>query len=335
MKAALTCVALSLATFAHAQDLPDGTVDVYFEPQSVEGQLRSCSLVFTALVRDFTTQRGTQYIVNGSLAVRKMDEKDRFMLSGKLGTRPFMAQNAWEPPAYFFFATANRSTAGHAVIADSETRGYKLMIAPMNTEVIQFLKELGAAGSSSRGLTAREVPKTCGRRSRSMLRSSATPMGGASRSSMRRPAQTSSLASQSCSSRIQLCFLMAAWGGVTVRDLINSPRSKSMPHFLLVLAVVWGVLCLLALGKPSAPKNDNVFTRVVIFMAFAPAVTASGQQGGLPASVASRSTRKRCVWRRSSPSSPEQHEARVLRAFLRVGLACAGASVLGGRLGVA
>jgi hypothetical protein len=154
MKLALTVALLLACAPLQAQDMPDGTVDVYFQQLSSDGKLDGCSLVFTSLVRDFATQRGTQFIVNGSIAIRKLGP-EQLMLTGKLGTRPFLAQNEWQPPAHFFFATSNRSTAGRAKIADSDTPGYKLLLAPMDTELIRFLEELGKSGQFTAGFNRR------------------------------------------------------------------------------------------------------------------------------------------------------------------------------------
>jgi len=150
MKIALTLALLFACFRAFAQDMPDGTVDVYYQPQSADGQLNSCMLVFTSLVRDHATMKGAQVIVNGSIAIRKIGA-ERLMFTGKLGTRPFSAQNQWQAPAHFFFATANRSTAGLAKIADAESPGYKLLIAPMGDEIIQFLEEMGRSGEFTVG----------------------------------------------------------------------------------------------------------------------------------------------------------------------------------------
>ena len=154
MKIAVTLALILACLPAFAQDMLDGTVDVYYQPQSADGILNSCMLVFTSLVRDQATLKGAQVIVNGSIAIRKIGA-ERLMFSGKLGTRPLLAQNQWQAPAHFFFATANRSTAGLAKIADAETPGYKLLIAPMEDEMIKFLDEMGRSGEFTVGFNRR------------------------------------------------------------------------------------------------------------------------------------------------------------------------------------
>jgi hypothetical protein len=154
MKTALAFALLLACAPLQAQDIPDGTVDVYFQQLSSDGKLDGCSLVFTSLIRDYATQRGAQIIVNGSIAIRKLGP-EQLMFTGKLGTRPFLAQNEWQAPAHFFFATSNRSTAGRAKIAASDTPGYKLLLAPIDAELIGFLEELGKSGQFTAGFNRR------------------------------------------------------------------------------------------------------------------------------------------------------------------------------------
>lgn len=155
MKRVFALALLAASCSIQAQDFPDGTVDVYFQPVSSDGKLDGCSLVFTSLVRDYATQRGAQVIVNGSVAIRKL-QGDNLFFSGKLGTRLFSSQNQWQAPAHFFFSTANRSTAGVAKIAESDTPGYKLLLAPMGTELIKLLGEMGESGQFTAGFNRRD-----------------------------------------------------------------------------------------------------------------------------------------------------------------------------------
>jgi hypothetical protein len=153
MKSLLLLLLLACVT-AFAEDVPDGPIDAYFQQGSSDGKLESCSIVFTSVTRDFATQKGARVIVNGSFALRKV-EPERIFVSGKLGTRIFPTGAAWEEPAHFFFATANRSTAGRAKMAASDTAGYKLLIAALDNEMAEFVNEMLASGQFTVGFNRR------------------------------------------------------------------------------------------------------------------------------------------------------------------------------------
>jgi hypothetical protein len=153
-KAAL---ALLLPCSIGAQTLDNGTVDVYFQPVTAQGRAEGCSLVFTSLERDFQYLQGQQVVLNGSIAIRVIDGND-LMFTGKLGTRPFVggSPGKWDAPAHFYFATRNGTTAGHAVIADSDTEGYKLLIGRVsNDNVMKLLKEMGETQTFTVGFNRR------------------------------------------------------------------------------------------------------------------------------------------------------------------------------------
>lgn len=149
----LAAMLLLLPICAGAQALDDGTVDVYFQQITRQGELEGCSLVFTALTKDHAYYRGRQVIMNGSLAVRTLSGKE-LLFTGKLGTRQWLLNgpSAWEPPVHFHFATKNGSTAKHAKVAESDTEGYRLLIGPAAVpEVATLLEEIAETGEFSVG----------------------------------------------------------------------------------------------------------------------------------------------------------------------------------------
>lgn len=126
------CIALIGSIFsyssAQSQEIPDGTIDVYFQQLSRGGILEGCSLVFTTSARDTANLKGAQVIMNGSIAIRNLQDA-RLSFTGKLGIKQVDKSNAkWEAPNHFFFSTANGSTAETAKIIESDTDGYRLLI---------------------------------------------------------------------------------------------------------------------------------------------------------------------------------------------------------------
>lgn len=138
---------------AGAQALDDGTVDVYFQQITRQGESEGCSIVFTALTRDHAYQSGAQVIMNGSLAVRTLNDS-RLMFAGKLGTRQWRAAGPgpWEAPVHFHFSTKNGSTAKHAKVAQSDTEGYKLLIgSAIEPDIMNIFKDMAETGEFSVG----------------------------------------------------------------------------------------------------------------------------------------------------------------------------------------
>lgn len=130
-KFALVTILTAISASAQAQGvgLPDGTVDVYFQRLSRDGILDGCSLVFTTLMRDTAYLKGEQIVLNGSIAIRNFKDS-QLSFTGKLGTRRVSSPNmTWFAPANFYFSTPNGTTAGTAKIIESETPGYRLLIA--------------------------------------------------------------------------------------------------------------------------------------------------------------------------------------------------------------
>jgi hypothetical protein len=149
----LLALLLLLPVVACAQALDDGTVDVYFQQITREGELEGCSLVFTALTRDHAYRRGAQIIMNGSVAVRTLDRTD-LVFTGKLGTREWKSggPGPWEEPTHFHFATKTGSTAKHAKITKSDTTGYRLLIGPaLEPEVMAIFKDMAETGEFTVG----------------------------------------------------------------------------------------------------------------------------------------------------------------------------------------
>lgn len=149
--------AVLFAATANAQQMPNGTVDVYFQQLSRNGVLDGCSLVFTALTTDTAYLNGAQVTMNGSIAVRDLDGK-RLMFTGKLGTRTFEQQDSkWSEPHYFYFATKTGTTAGKSKIAASETTGYKLLIADaMEPSITRLLVDIAKTGGFTVGFNRKE-----------------------------------------------------------------------------------------------------------------------------------------------------------------------------------
>lgn len=138
-------VGVFLAPVLVAAQSPDnGTVNVYFQQISAAGQLEGCSLVFTALEADYVYLRGQQIVVNGSIAIQTLSGD--LLLTGKLGTRRFLDLGKWEAPEYFYFASANGTTAGKAKVMAAETAGYKLLLSRATEEpILGFVKDLVSA----------------------------------------------------------------------------------------------------------------------------------------------------------------------------------------------
>lgn len=153
-------VFLLMAVFsaaAHAQPIPNGTIDVYFQQLSRNGVPDGCSLVFTAVASDTAYRNGAQVTMNGSIAVRDVDGK-RLMFTGKLGTRTFEESGSqWSAPHYFYFTTKTGTTAGKSKVIAAETAGYKLLIVDATEPPItRLIVEIAKTGSFTVGFNRRE-----------------------------------------------------------------------------------------------------------------------------------------------------------------------------------
>jgi hypothetical protein len=153
MKNLIAAAALFSSMSASAQDLPDGTVDVYFQQVSEGGALRGCSLVFTTVTRDFATLKGAQVILNGSFAFR-FEKSGAAVIVGKLGVRQ-LTDAAWTAPEHFFFEAEGKSTAPHAKFSKAENEGYKILFTPLKGEVTDLVGELLKNGSMTIGFNRR------------------------------------------------------------------------------------------------------------------------------------------------------------------------------------
>ena len=146
-----------LASAANAQQMPNGTVDVYFQQLSRGGVPEGCSLVFTALTADTAYLKGAQVTMNGTIAIRSLDGK-RLMFTGKLGTRTFEQQDSkWLEPHHFYFSSNTGTTAGKSKIAASETVGYKLLIADAREpSIARLMSDISKTGEFIVGFNRRE-----------------------------------------------------------------------------------------------------------------------------------------------------------------------------------
>jgi len=156
MKTRLLLLLALLPVTVGAQDLLDGTYDVYFQQLSMAGKLEGCSLVFTGLTRDSAYLKGAQVIVNGSLAYRTLDRENTFVFAGKLGTKPLLApKSPWSAPTHFHFATKSASTAGKGKIMAGES-GYRLLLTHVDDELTRFLEEMTSSGGFVVGFNRKE-----------------------------------------------------------------------------------------------------------------------------------------------------------------------------------
>lgn len=142
MRKLLFSLALAPA-LASGQPLEPGTYDVEFQRLSVAGRLEGCSLVFTALARDTAYLRGELVVVNGSLAIRTLGRANTLAFVGKLGTRQLSeASGKWSAPSHFFFSSKRSSTAEKAKVIESDTPGYRMLVASADGELIDLLTDL-------------------------------------------------------------------------------------------------------------------------------------------------------------------------------------------------
>lgn len=132
----LALSAVALAPVPSWAQLDNGTVDVFFQELTASGALEGCSLVFSAIEQDYSYRSGKQVLMNGSVALRILDTKQGLVFAGKLGTRDLSVGSKWVKPAYFYFASAHGTTAGHAIITESGTEGYKLLLGDASAESI-------------------------------------------------------------------------------------------------------------------------------------------------------------------------------------------------------
>jgi hypothetical protein len=141
-----------MAAGVNAQQISNGTVDVYFQQLSSDGVLNGCSLVFTSLVSDTAYSKGAQIVMNGSIAIRIV-KKGQISFTGKLGTKPFLdTTNKWIEPANFYFSSDSGTTSEAAKVIDSDTQGYKLLIGnAFEGGILELLKDILRTGEFTVG----------------------------------------------------------------------------------------------------------------------------------------------------------------------------------------
>lgn len=146
---------LTIVFFAagvNAQQVSNGTADVYFQQLSRDGVLDGCSLVFTSLVSDTAYSKGAQIVMNGSIAIRTLG-KGQLSFTGKLGTKPFLdTTNNWIEPANFYFSSDSGTTARVAKVIQSDTKGYKLLIGDaFNDKIFALIEDILRTGEFTAG----------------------------------------------------------------------------------------------------------------------------------------------------------------------------------------
>lgn len=145
MKLRMLLVAL-FPVCAMGQSLDDGTYDVFFQEVTKAGRLEGCSLVFSALARDYVHFNGEQFILNGNVAIQTFKGDDLYF-TAKLGLKRLLNQKAGHlPPAEFYVASGGYSTAGKAKFADSDVPGYRLLITDLDDAVPKMLSAISETG---------------------------------------------------------------------------------------------------------------------------------------------------------------------------------------------
>lgn len=159
LPATLVMVALLASPPGFSQRvLDDGTYDVYEEDISAEGHLEGCSLVFTTIATDNAYSGGKKVLLNGSVALRTLGQKD-LLFAGKLGTRKILpgGPGPWESPQHFHFFSKTGSTAGLVKIADAETAGFRLLIGRATDDgIMKLINDMADSSEFSVGFNRKQ-----------------------------------------------------------------------------------------------------------------------------------------------------------------------------------
>lgn len=142
LAALVAAVCLSSSTLA--TDLADaaGTYNVTFQPMTVGGKLKGCSLIYNVMLLDYVYQNGAPVLAVGNITYNQTDQHAG--LSLKLGlTNVLTSDRATVPPHYAFIRTKNGTTAGAQFIAyDSDVSGYRVFVYQLTEKGANVIGDL-------------------------------------------------------------------------------------------------------------------------------------------------------------------------------------------------
>lgn len=146
----LTAICLSGNAFAASMAEMAGTYSVTFQPVTSGGRLIGCSLVYNAVMLDYTYQNGAPVLAVGNITFNQDKQPG---LSLKLGLSNVLeASRTVEPPHYAFIKTKNGSTVGAKFQSfDSDVSGFRVFVYQLTEKTVNIIGDLLEGGNPTIG----------------------------------------------------------------------------------------------------------------------------------------------------------------------------------------